>query len=177
MKDNPYSSNQTHEQFLEQLDESFTNDNIIAEWFNDNGFKVYVTPKKRANSYSEAEDRKSADDGDFYFENKQGWRKGEVKSWPDIDFKSKEDIPYPNVIVNAIRSWEDADPKPVVHFILNKSKTHAIQINSDTNGNWFKKEVWDKRKGGKRWFYFVPKELVSVVKIEKEKYSFFEGVK
>ena len=86
----------------------------------------------------------------------------EVKYWPEIDFQSLEDVPYPNIIVDE--AYKIAKfPKPTLYgyVILNASKTGCLLIRSVTRSKWFDKKVFDKKEGDNRVFCFCPKEYVS----------------
>ena len=153
-------------EFVKLMKQSNVAVHIVANWFIKKGFEVKI-PKLRI-SPSWEERLKYSDDGDFYFFKNEDEFRSEVKYWPDIDFKEINDVPYDNIIVNAINSWDNANPKPSFHFILNKSKTHVLIINSDSKKYWYKDRVYDRRKNGKRTFYFCPKKYIKCSEIRKE---------
>jgi hypothetical protein len=151
-------------EFVELMKQSDATVGIVASWLLKNGFEVDVPELRISPSWQER--LKYADDGDLFFWKKEDDKKRmEVKHWPNIGFTSVEDVRYPNVIVNAVNSWDQADPKPDFHFILDSSKTHVLSINSNTQDHWFKTTKFDRRKGGNRAFYFCPKQYVKCIKI------------
>ena len=155
-------------EFIKLMKQSDVATHIVARWFIEKGYEVEIKKLKIAPSWQER--LKYSDEGDFYF-----WKNGdkkkrvEVKYWPKIDFKLITDVTYQNIIVNAVNSWDNANPKPSVHFILNKSKTHVMWINSNTSKYWFRDRKYDKRKNGKRTFYFCPREYVKCIGLYKPK--------
>lgn len=82
----------------------------------------------------------------------------EVKHWPDIDFKSVEDITYKNIIVDEAYKIEAKHQSSLfAYMILNASVTGYILIPVWTKRQWFKEEKFDKREGRMRLYYFCPK--------------------
>jgi hypothetical protein len=149
-------------QFVRLMNQSYEITKLVAKWFECKGFRVEIPELRISPSWNDRLDY--SDSGDFYFFNNQGKKRVEVKYWPKIDFKSLDEV-YANVIVNAVNSWDAAEPKPDLHIIVNKSKSHVVWINSTTKQHWYKDRVYDRRKNGERTFYFCPKRYLSCVEL------------
>lgn len=138
--------------------------NVVDRWLRSKGFKTEVPELKITPNWNERE--KYSDDGDIFVIAADGRFRVEVKRRPDWSFESVDDIKYDTIIVNAINSWDNANPKPRFHYILNKEYTHMLIVSSKTSKKWFKEKKYDHRKKGTRWFYMCPMKYVRCEKIE-----------
>jgi hypothetical protein len=87
--------------------------------------------------------------------------RGEVKHKPDIDFKSADEMPYLNLIVDEVYKIEKKHKSSLFgYFIVNASGTGFIFVPGWTQQYWFKERHFDKREQEERNFYMVGKEHV-----------------
>lgn len=85
----------------------------------------------------------------------------EVKHWPKIDFKSRDDVPYDNIIVDAAHVLEKRQEMPLYGYVIvNASMTGYLLIPIWTRGHWFKETKHDRREGRDREFYLCPRDKV-----------------
>lgn len=143
----------TDKQFLEDLRASYESVMVAARWLSGKKYPVVVQPTferpeaKQASIY--------ADNGDLAI-----LQRVEVKHRRSVHFTSKEDFPYPTVIVDVCHSFDNANPKPFVYIILNAAMDGALIVDpSRTRHRWTKSEKHDRFKGRERSFYECPVEL------------------
>ena len=149
--------------FFKSLDKSEVARHIIAKRLIEKGYEVEVPELKVTPGWKER--LAYSDNGDLFLLQDGKRERIEVKHWPKINFTSKEDIRYDNIIVNAVNSWDNADIKPSVHYILNANYTHVIIIDSRTREHWYRARTYDSRKKQDRSFYFCPKKYINVKKL------------
>lgn len=78
----------------------------------------------------------------------------------NIDFTSREDFPYPTLIVAEVYSIERQKGKPFVYVIESRSGSHAAVVYSRSMHKWSKVRRWDAAQGRECEFYEAPLEVV-----------------
>ena len=124
---------ENHKKFTEHLKESTKALFIVAHYFHHHGFSIHINGQKcspKASSHKEY-----ADDGDLFIQTKddeQKWVRIEVKGLT-TDFTNSEDWPFQNFIVCAKHSYDKTLPNPPSsYYILNKTRTHAAIVKTNT---------------------------------------------
>ena len=84
----------------------------------------------------------------------------------NLEFTSKQDFPYPTVIVDVCHAYDRAHPKPYAYIIFNKSMDRALIIEGRTHGAWAKTRKQDRFKNREREFYECPLELAHIVRLK-----------
>ena len=158
----PATDHADHLTFLKHLDQSHSAVWRVAQWLQERGNRVVVTPITKSATHQEWKDH--ADDGDLYIQ-----LRVEVKK-RGLEFTGREDWPHGDkFIVCAKHAWDRAKPKPYAFVILNKSMTHAAIVTADTRSQWTVEERTDSRYIQYRQeFYFIPIDLVRFVPLSKE---------
>jgi hypothetical protein len=146
------------QEFREAIEESRPSVVLVAKWFMARGYVVRIPETRVRPTCNERE--RYRDKGDFFIVLPDKELRIEVKQLSHR-FDSMGSL-YPNMIVNAVKSWDKADPKPYMHIMVNGQKTHFAFVRSKTSHHWFKKEEWDSRKKGYRWFYKCPKKFFEI---------------
>lgn len=152
---------ETYEQddpsFIQDLKDSQRAVMVAARWLLDKGYSVTVKPLRIRPTVEQMSEY--SDDGDLEINERI-----EVKG-RKIDFTSKEDFPYPSIIVDVAHSWDNAKPKPAMYILFNKSMTHIALVRRGTSSKWSKVTKMDRFKNRERTFYECPIELVEFQKI------------
>ncbi len=177
-------------QDLDKIDPTFKEDLYISRiavytavhWLNNRGHTVAVPPNQ---TRPKAKDRLDYSDfGDLQVASgKNGLRTladfhaletVEVKQrftnpkYPDksMDFQSREEFPWPTVLVGIKKHYNKLDPEPLFTIVFNESLTGALIIHRTTRKNW---TVWEKhvdKNGRKQTCYECPKHLTNFYKVE-----------
>jgi hypothetical protein len=125
---------------------------VVAAALKQRGHRVRIIPNTVSPNVKERWDH--TDNGDLEIS-----QRVEVKHWPNIDFLSREEVPYTNVIVDETYKIEKEHDLPCyAHIIVNASMTGGLLIPIWTRPFWFKEIRPDRREGGPREFYFCPLE-------------------
>jgi len=127
----------SHRIFLDALDASQEAVFKVARFFYDKGIPCAVNPIQRAPDPDQWKDFK--DSGDLTIH-----QRVEVKG-TSKDWTGPGDFPYPNMIVCAKHSYDQAFPKPYAYLQLNKAQTVAAVIYSKTEEYWTEKTIKDPR--------------------------------
>lgn len=146
------------QEFREAMEISRPTVLMVAEWFRTKGYTIKIPETRVRPNYEERE--KYSDNGDFFIVLPDRELRVEVKQLSH-QFDSKETL-FENTIVNAKHRWDNANPKPYMHVLVNRGKTHFAVIRSKTSESWFPCREWDRRKNGWRWFYKCPRELFEI---------------
>lgn len=85
----------------------------------------------------------------------------------NIDFTSREDFPYPTLIVAEVYSIERQNGKPFVYVIESRSGSHAAVVHSRSMPRWSKVRRWDAAQGRECEFYEAPLESVRFCPLEE----------
>ncbi len=141
--------------FLEDLRRSNTSVEIAAKWLAGRGHPVIVRPViERPDPSVRGE---YGDDGDLEI-----IQRVEVKQRIGLTFTSKDDFPYPTIIVDVCHSYDRARPKPYAYIILNREMSGALIVDvKTTRRDWVKVDKFDRHTNRQRSFYECPLELVS----------------
>jgi len=144
-----------HQKFLTHLGASEGPRQIVARHLNALGHQVILPPPLRAPTH--AEWRKFRDHGDLFIT-----QRVEVKGL-SAQFTCKEDWPYGgDFIVCAKHSWDEASPKPIAYFYLNRDETHYAFVAGKSSAMWTVGVRQDRRYDGvSQECYFCPISLVS----------------
>jgi hypothetical protein len=145
---------ENHKKFLSHLSESQNSVWLIAKFLNSFGYNVTVNASDKA---KEAKDWQSfVDNGDLMIQ-----QRVEVKAL-SAEFTNSNDWKFgKKFIVCAKHSFDNATPKPYLYIYLNKQKTHAAFVLSDTFSRWYVETRRDSRYNNvEQEFYFCPLENV-----------------
>lgn len=148
-----------YHEFISALKESRLVAWKVAEWLTTRGHDIRILPA--TTTLSESQRFEHVDSGDLEI-----IQRIEIKQWPLIDFKSKEDIKYPNIIIDEAYKIEKYNIINLyAYIVVNSSKTACLVFMSSTYKHWFKKAKFDSKEKEEREFYFCPIEYASFFKI------------
>ena len=133
---------ENHKKFLNHLDKSSDPVFIVARYIYDQGFDVRINALQKAKRYADWKQYK--DDGDIYMYKDLDVYRIEVKQYSK-DFTGSHDYPYPNVLICAKHSYDNATPKPYAYMLLNKNRTHMGIVNTETFPDWKIVTIKDSR--------------------------------
>lgn len=152
--------------FQKHLKESQNTVWLVAQWLCKKGYHIQIGPngglfpKKTGAAESHKDFIKHQDSGDLYIS-----QRVEIKGL-SANFTSAEDWPFDGFIVCAKHSWDYADPKPYVYFIVNNNRTHMAIVKGDTSSKWTVREKKDKRYHlMEQKFYYCPLDLIKWIEI------------
>lgn len=141
-----------HPNFLKNLRRSRVAVNKAADWLSADGYAVIIKPVFERPDISQIDDYSDLGDLEIV-------QRVEVK-WRGIKFTSVKDFPYPTIIVDACRCYDQAHPKPHGYVLYSTDLLHAVFINvRETIVSWKKVAKDDHEKGVVRNFYECPIEL------------------
>jgi len=148
----------TDSQFIAALSESQAHVAGVAAWLQGVGCDVLIRPTLIRPDFESRNEY--IDGGDIEIR-----QRIEVKH-RSIEFTSREDYPYPTVIVDE-QFKIDRIPRARLwgYVILNESGTHACCIRSATKEQWSTVRRFDRKDGQERAFYVCPKDACSFCKI------------
>lgn len=136
--------------FVADLMESRSAVELAAKWLAARGYAVIVRPTFVRPSVSEINEY--SDDGDLEI-----LQRVEVKRRRSAVFTSKDDYPYPTVIVDTCRAFDRAKTEPYAYMIFNRDKTAGLVIEvRATKKHWRRVLKHDKQKGRDTEFYECP---------------------
>lgn len=151
-----------HDEFTRLLTNARDVAFVVAEHLTVRGHRVRVVPNTVSPTFAERWEH--TDNGDLEIT-----QRVEVKHWPGIDFQSRHEVPYENVIVDEAYKVEKAHEVPLyAYVIVNASKTGFLLIPTWTRDAWFKQRKHDKREGSMREFYFCPLARVYFQRMRKK---------
>jgi hypothetical protein len=170
---------------LDKIDPTFKKDlersrkavYVAAHWLNNRGHAVVVPANKVRPTaedrvdYSDFGDllvalgRETIDDiatfnGLDIVEVKQRFNNPKYPN-ANMDFKSRDEFPYPTVMVGIQSHYDKLFPEPVFTIIFNQSLTGCLTIQRATKGEWKVVEKWVEKNGRKNTCYECPKELTA----------------
>ena len=153
---------ENHKKFTEHLKESTKALFIVAHYFHHHGFTIRINGQKCSPTASSHEEY--ADDGDLFIQTKDDekkWIRIEVKGL-NAEFTNLNDWPFKNFMVCAKHSYDKTLPDPpTCYYILNKTRTHAALVKTNTFDHWFTKTVKDGRyKNVSQEFYHCPLDKI-----------------
>ena len=141
-------SEEHHPNFLHRLRNSDKATIAVAKWMSQYG-TVRVPKIIEAPSHAEAENYK--DNGDLFFlQNGQPTeRRFEIKG-RSIQFTSKNDVPYEDLLVCSSSSFikaANSDNPPEAYITVAKDLVHIAMIYVRTKQLWKKKQAYDAQRG------------------------------
>ena len=140
--------------FLRDLATSRVAVNEFAQRMRDKGLQVWLPPESVRPDASVR--REYADNGDLMV---QGRVEHKVRT--NLHFTSREDYPYPTVIVDEAYKVDAKADTPVLAYIIeNASRTVAAVVYGWTRKHWQVEEVYDPKQGRRCRNYTVPKQHV-----------------
>lgn len=147
-----------HTRFLSHLDQSEDAKWIIARWLYRHGFDVKVNASGRARNAGEWRD--FIDRGDLEL-----CLRCEAKQRRNLEFTPNKKYRYPDFLLCAQHSFDDAVPKPFMYFVLDMTgKTVAI-VKASSHKTWQARPHGDMRygEGYDQKGYFVPLDQVHMM--------------
>ena len=130
---------ENHKKFTEHLKESTKALFIVAHYFHHHGFTIRINGQKCSPTASSH--KEYADDGDLFIQDKEKWVRIEVKGL-NAEFTNLNDWPFKNFMVCEKDSYDRTLPNPpTCYYILNKTRTHAALVKTNTFDHWFTKKV------------------------------------
>jgi hypothetical protein len=142
------------QQFLCDLSASRRAVNDFADKLRQTGMQVWLPPQRTRPDATVRE--QYADNGDLMV---QGRVEHKVRT--NLHFTSREDYPYPTVIVDEAYKVDAKADTPVLAYIIeNASRTVAAVVYGWTRKHWQVEEVYDPKQGRKCRNYTVPKQHV-----------------
>ena len=134
---------------------------FCARYLSELGYSISIEPTVKG---SHEEWREHRDNGHIYIW-MPGWNKGEpqrVEVKQLSAMSAPEDFKFSSMMVCAVHSWKEANPKPLVYILINKQRTHLAMIYSKDQPSWFTRTVQDKRYAGEytQEMYFCPLQYV-----------------
>lgn len=158
-----------HEQYVARFVQSNKVVAFMAGILEGRGHKVRILPATISPTLEER--WKHVDSGDLEVSFSEAYRhfhavpdamRVEIKQWPGIDFRTLEDVPYSQIIVDEAYKIDRAAGKLPLHsyVIVNASMSAAMVITAGTRTHWFRQTKFDKQQGRDAEFYFCPKGRV-----------------
>jgi hypothetical protein len=131
----------------------------VASWLHDSGNRVVLNPVRFRPSSDRLEEY--SDDGDLGIIHRL-----EVKH-RNLSFTGAEDFPYPTIIVDAARLWDEAKPKPYGYILLNQKGTHAAVALGRDWKKWKKTKRKDSMRTPprEREYYEAPVHTLRFVEV------------
>jgi Holliday junction resolvase-like predicted endonuclease len=129
---------------------------IAARWLQSHGHHVTVRAVRVRPRVQDI--AAYSDDGDLEI-----IQRVEVKHRIRHTFTSAADHPFPEILVDTARVWDDAKPKPYAYVILNIDATVAAIVLGSTAPKW-RKET-HSIKGRPREVYLCPLRYVKFTRI------------
>ena len=153
---------ENHKKFTEHLKASTKALFIVAHYFHHHGYTIRINGQKCSPTASNH--KKYADDGDLFIktkDDKEKWVRIEVKGL-NAEFTNLNDWPFKNFMVCAKHSYDKTLPDPpTCYYILNKTRTHAALVKTNTFDHWFTKTVKDGRyENVSQEFYHCPLDKI-----------------
>jgi hypothetical protein len=152
---------------VEERDPTFVNDleasepsrEKAARWLMKAGHTVKVKPLQIR---PDVEQRwEYSDDGDIRITDNGGNLKVEAKHRPDITFHSKQDFPFPTVIVNK-RYLHDKGDTPFMYFIFSADLEGCFLVYVEpTREHWIETTRWNKKTKSQEDYYEVALKWVT----------------
>ena len=146
-------------EFVRLLNNSNDVVRMVASKLYKDGYNVRILPSLIS---PDAESRWDyVDDGDMEI-----IQRIEVKYKPEIDFKSIDDFPYEDIIIDeAYKVDKKYTSTLFTYIIVNKSKTGYLIIPIWTKQHWFKETKFDRREKENREFYLINKKYVRYMEL------------
>lgn len=148
-------------QFVNDFLQSSQYVNLVAYWFSVNGISSRILPNMLRPEVGRRFD--FMDNGDIEIH-----LKVEVKH-RSIDFTSRDDYPYPTILIDEVYKVDKKSRDLYAYVILNERADTCIMIYKYTISKWRKVEKRDRTAGEARMFYEVPKEFGIFMRLELEK--------
>ena len=151
---------ENHKKFKEHLKESTKALFIVAHYFHHHGFTIRINGQKCSPTASSHEEY--ADDGDLFIQTKDDkWVRIEVKGL-NAEFTNLNDWPFKNFMVCAKHSYDKTLPNPPsCYYILNKARTYAALVKTNTFDYWFTKTTECKNyENVSQEFYYCPLDKI-----------------
>jgi hypothetical protein len=175
---------------LDKIDPNFKEDlkrsrqavYVAAHWLNNRGHAVVIPANKVRPTAEERVDY--ADFGDLHIalgrdtvksvDALNGLETVEVKQrfnnpkYPkaNMGFRSREEFPYPTVMVGVVDHYNKLDPEPLFTIIFNQSLTGCLTIQRASKEEWTKVTRWVESNGRKKECYECPINLTTYYDIE-----------
>jgi hypothetical protein len=125
---------------------------VVATELGKRGHRVRVVPNTVSPNVEERWSH--TDEGDLEIT-----QRVEVKHWPKIDFKSRDEVPYTDIIVDEAYKIDKKHQTPFyAYIIVNASMTGGLLIPIWSKAFWFKSTRHDRREGQSREFYLCPRK-------------------
>lgn len=141
------------ENFLNDLESSRRAVNEFAEKLRQKGFEVWLPPQRTRPDAAQREEY--ADAGDMMVPVRVEHK---VRN---LHFHSREDYPYPTVIVDEAYKVESKESDPVFLYVIeNAERTAAAVVYGWTRRHWQIEEVYDAKQNRKCRNYTVPVKYV-----------------
>ena len=159
---------ENHKKFQEHLKESTKALFIVAHYFHHHGYTIRINGQKCSPTASSH--KEYVDDGDLFIQMKddqEKWVRIEVKGL-NTEFTNSKDWPFKNFMVCAKHSYDKTLPNPPsCYYILNKTRTYAAIVKTDTFDDWITKTVkCGNYKNVSQEFYHCPLDKIKWVNIE-----------
>lgn len=150
-------ANENDARFLRHLADSDDAVWRVAHWLQARGHSVTVPPMSVRRTY--AERMQHVDNGDLYIN-----QRIEVKR-RGFNFTGRHDFPFPDFIVCARHSFDNAVPKPFAYVIVSADyKTAGIALCEATQKYWTTDTLRDHRYDNvAQALYFCPLEHVKFI--------------
>jgi hypothetical protein len=154
---------ENHKKFLNHLHTSDDTVWFVARWLWEHGQTIYMEPRIEAPSHSVW--KNYIDSGDMYIKYNDTWKRIEAKG-VSVCFTGINDWPFPDFIVCAKHSFDNANPIPACYIIVSKDKKALAIVNALQHNKWSICKRKDSRyKDVIQEFYLCPLELIKWKKI------------
>ena len=147
-------NNENWEKYKSHLKKSSEGVWTVARYLFNQGYDVKVNATKIAPTRSQYYDY--VDKGDIEISGKCDTKIIEVKN-VSLEFTSHNDFPYETFIVCAKKAYDRHNDKPYAYVIVNKHRTHAITVTTDTYNMWKVEELKDKRYTNYKQLFYISK--------------------
>jgi hypothetical protein len=133
---------------------------LVCQWLKRKGYDVTHPPQKTRPRNVPIEERwRYTDDGDLEIKLNGEIKRIEVKYRPEMAFRSGNDIPYHEIIVDEQYKIDGAHTYPLLAYIIvDKTKRCAMMITEKTKDYWYASTKFDRKEQEERTFCMCPKE-------------------
>lgn len=147
--------------FVQDLLDSQSHVIRVGNWLEMCGYEVEIADIKVRDDVRNM--AKFADNGDLFVSGNRLEAKQRM-----LDFTSREDFPYPTIIVDVAHTWDKADQKPLAYILTNKETSCALVVLGSTFEHWKKVNKWDRQKKRHRTFYECPIDRTLFYKLDEK---------
>jgi hypothetical protein len=132
---------------------------VVCQWLVSMGLNVVKLDQSLTPDYRSRWSH--TDEGDLKIIHEGNEGRIEVKHRPDMNFKSKEEFAYPDIIVDEKYKADGDHELPLYSYVIaNKTLTHCMIIPENTRKQWKVRNIYDRKSRRYGDFYFCHLDYV-----------------